>query len=369
MQKRSDMAFEFWQESNFWWLTGLEEPDWVLIIEGNNEWLVRPDSTETSQIFNGSSTLDDIHRITGIDNIITGHEAKGLLDKLAKKHDTVAALGQHPHHKYFDFYQNPTQGLLQRKLKRVFNNIYDCRGDLAKLRAIKQPQEIQAIEQAVDLTVEGFRLISNKLQSYQYEYQIEADFSYFFRSNGASGHAYDPIIAAGKNACTLHYSINNSAIKAQQLLLIDVGAKISGYSADITRTYAISKPTKRQRQIHQAVEDAHHKIIGLLKPGLLIKDYQIQSDSIMKDALKIAGLYSSDSDYRKYFPHAISHGLGVDVHDSLGGFKEFKEGMVLTVEPGIYIPEESIGIRIEDDILITSDGNRNLSAKLPTNLL
>jgi Xaa-Pro aminopeptidase len=154
------------------------------------------------------------------------------------------------------------------------------------------------------------------------------------------------------------------------MVLIDIGARVNGYAADITRTFAV-KPTKRQTQVHAAVERAHKKIISLLKPGLMLQDYIKAVDDIMKTEMIGLGLIENMNDnetYRRYFPHAIGHGLGVDVHDSLGSSRKLQEGMVLTVEPGIYIPAEGIGVRIEDDILITSTGHKNLSGSLSTDL-
>lgn len=164
---------------------------------------------------------------------------------------------------------------------------------------------------------------------------------------------------------------NDGDITPDGLLLIDAGALDGEYAADITRTYAMGVPTNRQRQVHAAVEEAHRLIIELIKPGVALKSYLASVDEIMKNALIQVELLkdrNDDDTYRKYFPHAISHGLGIDVHESLGGYKEFMPGMVLTVEPGIYIPEEGIGIRIEDDILVTKTGNENLSRALPTSL-
>ena len=146
------------------------------------------------------------------------------------------------------------------------------------------------------------------------------------------------------------------------------GARVGGYAADITRTYAIGTPSQREKDVHAEVEKAHRAIIDLIKPGASIKQYSASVDEIMKQALQNLNLFNTPDDYRRYFPHAVSHGLGIDVHDSLGGFETFLPGMVLTVEPGVYIPEEGIGVRIEDDILVTEDGNRNLSAALPTSL-
>ncbi len=149
---------------------------------------------------------------------------------------------------------------------------------------------------------------------------------------------------------------------------MDVGAFYGGYAADISRTYVKGEPTKRQAAVHQAVEVAHHRIIKLIEPMLSVEEYQRSVDKIMKEALDSIGLQSDDTGLRKYFPHAISHGLGIDVHDSLGAPKYFETNMVLTVEPGIYIPEENIGVRIEDDILVTANGRKNLSAALSTGL-
>jgi len=143
---------------------------------------------------------------------------------------------------------------------------------------------------------------------------------------------------------------------------------VGGYAADITRTYAIGTPSRREKDVHAEVEQAHQAIIDLIKPETSVKEYMAAVDDIMKQALRNLNLLKTPDDFRRYFPHAISHGLGIDVHDSLGGFKAFQPGMVLTVEPGIYIPEEGIGVRIEDDILVTKDGNKNLSAALPTSL-
>ena len=147
---------------------------------------------------------------------------------------------------------------------------------------------------------------------------------------------------------------------------MDIGARHHGYAADITRTYAYGKPTKRQQSVHATVQAAQTEIISLLEPGLSVETYQTKVDAIMKRALMDLKLITDEKDekYHKYFPHAISHGLGIDVHDALGKPRVLQPGMVLTVEPGIYIPEAGIGVRIEDDIVITDTGHRNMSGKL-----
>lgn len=368
VQRSNDMAFPFEQEANFWYLTGIEAPGWTLIIEGRRSWLVAPDIDEVHRIFDGSLLDDAAKRISGVDRVISHTEGMLLIHALAKKYGTVASLGRDPRSKHYDFSLNPAPVTLLRTLRRQFATVLDCRIILAKQRAIKQPEEIAAIRGAVDLTVAAFEQVRAQLASYRSEYEVEAAFSHYFRSRGAKGHAYDPIVASGKNACTLHYVDNVSPLSSREMLLLDIGVRKDGYAADITRTYALGKLSRRQLAVHEAVASAHKNIIALLKPGLSVVEYQEKVDEIMKSKLKSLGLLKKPEDYRKYFPHAVSHGLGIDVHDSLGRPEAFQPGMVLTVEPGIYIPEEGIGVRIEDDILITKTGHENLSAALPTSL-
>lgn len=363
LQLSADMAAPFWQESNFWYVTGIEEPDWQLVMTPTESWLVAPDISEIHRVFDGGLSNEQAESISGIKNIITQAEADSLYTFLTERYTTAYSLGSHPYQKYFNFTANPAGGKLWRKLKKQFDEVKDVRHKISRLRAIKQPVEIAAIEKAVDLTIDTFEQVYQKFHSYQYEYQIDADFTYAFRNHNAT-HAYDPIVAGGARACTLHYGQNGAELEQPSLVLLDIGACINRYPADITRTYATGQTTDRQQAVHEAVLNAHREIIALLQPGLTFEAYQKEVDRIMKQALKGLGLLQSESDYRRYFPHAISHGLGVDVHDSLGGFDALQEGMVLTVEPGIYIPEEGIGVRLEDDILITALGHENLSEAL-----
>ena len=371
MQRGNDMAFAFEQEANFWWLTGIEVADWWLIFDGTRgkSWLVAPKVDEIHEVFDGSLSYEAALKTSGADAVLSHDEAMKMLRVMAKKHSVVHTLGDQPYAEYLDFTLNPAPKKMYDMLSRTFNSVLDCRKELAKLRAIKQPEEITRMKKAISLTMEAFEVAKESLAIARHEYEIEAGFTHYFRSRGASGHAYDPIVAGGKNACTLHYVENNARLKKRELLLIDIGARVDGYAADITRTYAFSEPTKRQREVHAAVRQAQAEIIALLKPDLSVEEYQRDVDSIMTEALLKLGLMKSRDDeksYRKYFPHAISHGLGVDVHDSLGAPRFLQAGMVLTVEPGIYIPEESIGVRIEDNILITESGATNLSARLST---
>lgn len=370
MQRGNDAAFTYEQEANFWYLTGIEAPDWEVIIDGTRgkSWLVQPKVSDIHEIFDGSLSAVEAKKISGVDDVLSRDAADTMLRDLAGKHSVVYAIGEHPAKEHYDFVSNPATKQLHASLSRIFSDVQDCRRDIARLRAIKQPEEIAAIKKAIKLTIGAFQDVKVLLPELKKEYEIEAEFSYAFRRAGAAGHAYDPIVAGGKNAVTLHYGKNNDALKQGSLVLLDIGARVDGYPADITRTYAVGVPTPRQVAVHAAVERAHKRIIALLKPGLGVSEYHESVDMIMKDALESLGLLNTPEDYRKYFPHAISHGLGVDVHDSLGGPTQFEASMVLTVEPGIYIPEEGIGVRIEDDILINETGHTNLSSALSTSL-
>lgn len=361
MQQTNDSAGPFVQESSFWWLTGLELPGWRLLLDGKSgkASLVPPTLSETEKLFDSYYSNDEAISKSGVDECISedalwdqvkGRQVYALRPMYAKQHS---------------FTLNPAPTRLWRQVKKHATCVDDAWPLLAVLRAVKQPEEVAAIERAIDITVEAFTAASAKMSTYTHEAEIAADMTQQIMCQQAS-HAYAPIIASGKNACTLHYVRNEAPL--QGLVLMDVGAKYNGYSADITRTYAGQAPTARQRDVHQAVQYALRAIVKYIAPGVPIKEYVQYADRCMQDALIDLGLLSSRQDtktYRKYFPHAISHGLGVDVHDSLGGAKVFAEGMILTVEPGIYIPEEGVGVRIEDDILITKSGRKNLTEHLP----
>lgn len=372
MQRSNDAASKFEQEANFWYLTGIERADWWLIIDASRgkSWLVSPDVDPVHALFDGQLTPEQAKEISGVDEVISRAAADDLLAQTARQHRLVHTIDQPERADTFGFVLNPAPREMRERLSRKFADVQDFRPKLATLRAIKQPLEVKAIESAIDITARTLQEVRENFANYKHEYEIEADISRSFRASGATGHAYDPIVAAGGNACTLHYIENSSKLAKKSLVLLDVGAQVEHYAADITRTYAYGEPTKRQRVVHTVVQAAHRDIIDMLAPGLSVREYSEKVDARMQQALMELGLIDTPNDekYRTYFPHAISHGLGLDVHDSLGAPKEFVSGMILTVEPGIYIPEENIGVRIEDDILITEKGHRNLSAKIPTDL-
>lgn len=373
MQRSNDSEFRFQQEATFWYLTGVEFPDWWLIIDAKRgkSWLVEPDIDEMHRLFTESLPVREAQNISGISDVLSRDQAMSMLRTAAKSHPLVYTVGLPSYHDHFNFSLNPSTRDMQDRLSRIFTKVQDFRPEIAKLRAIKQPIELEMMQTAIDLTISGFETVKKKLTTYKHEYEIEAELSYIFRATGGSGHGFDPIIASGANATVAHYFTNNSPLKKGTLVMMDIGAAVGGYPADITRTYAVGKPTKLQVAVHKAVQSAQSQIVDMLKPGLSIEEYHKRSDVIVKQEminLKLLTSMDDDKAYRRYFPYALSHGLGVDVHDALGRPKEFQPGMVLTVEPGIHIGDAGIGVRIEDDILITENGHRNLSGKLSTDL-
>lgn len=368
MQRSNDIAASFEQESNFWWLTGIETPGWWVIIDGirNKSWIVAAVESsiqESAQVAALASS--------GVDGILTLDSGMHMLRELAKKHSIVRTLGEQPRSDYLNFSLNPAPRKMYDMLDRTFSTVQDCRRELAQLRAIKQPEELARIKKATNLTIAALEQVRSTLSERKYEYEIESELVHHFRTHGAKGSAYEVVVASGDNACNLEYTANNGKLKKRDLILIDAGARLQGYAAGIARTYCYGEPTKRQREIHKALQDARIQIIALLGPNLPIDKYQRDVDTIMQNMLVHLGLMADKHDtaaYRRYFPHAISHGVGVDAHDSLAKPHFFQPDMVLTVEPGVYIPEEGIGMRLADTIAITSSGITNLTARLSTDL-
>jgi Xaa-Pro aminopeptidase len=246
---------------------------------------------------------------------------------------------------------------------------------LKDLRAIKSPQEVEVMQKAIDITQVTFERLLKFIKPGVMEYEIEAEIWHSFLSQRATGPAYGSIIASGDNARILHYVNNNLECKDGDLVLMDFGAEYGGYCADLTRTVPVNgKFSKRQREVYDGCLKLHNYAKSILKPGISIVDY---TDKVGAEASKIfvkLGLLSASDvknedkenrAYRKYLYHGISHHLGIDVHDLGTRTEPIKPGMVFTIEPGIYIEEEKMGIRIENNVWITKTGNKDLMAKIP----
>jgi Xaa-Pro aminopeptidase len=243
------------------------------------------------------------------------------------------------------------------------------------LRAVKDEEEIAQIQKAVDITHNGLLRVMKMIRPGVMEYVIEAEFAHEFLSSGSRGFGYTPIIASGESACVLHYIDNDKPCKEGDVILLDVGAEYGNYSADMTRCLPVSgKFTERQKDVYNAVLSVMKQATAYLKPGVIMSEYHVAVGEMMTVELLKLNLISEDDvknqnpswpAYKKYFMHGTSHFLGLDVHDVGNWNKPIEVGNVFTVEPGIYIPEENLGIRLENNIVITENGSRDLFANFP----
>lgn len=374
MQRNLDNNYPFRQESNFWYLTGINLADCILVLSATETFIIRPHRDWVEDAFDGAIDPDELTKISGIATIMPERLGWQRLGELIKKHKTIGVL-RPMQRRYFSMAMNPARAQLIAKMRRRRKGlvIEDLRLPLSQMRMIKQPEELEALQKAIDITndtlIEIFK--PGWAKRYKTEYELDADITAGFRRRGASGHGFTPIIANGKKTCTIHPIDNSSPLQNGNLLLLDLGAEIHNYTADVARTVCIGqKMSPRQKEVFEAVQDANNYALSLLKPGQNYMKYEKKVEEHVGKKLVELGVIKTPSrkNIRKYFPHRTSHSLGLDPHDPADYSGDLQENMVITVEPGIYIPEEGIGVRIEDDVLITKTGHKVLSATLPVML-
>lgn len=366
-----DSSHSFNQDANFWYLTGIDEPDIVLVMDRDKEYLIVPERSASREAFDGAVTHEPLMRRSGIQAVLDAKAGWAQLGGRMKKVKHVATLRVLPAYvEQYGIYANPARAALVARLK-TYNpelELLNIGQHLARLRMVKQPVELAAMQRAIDITISTVKESTRptKLRKYAHEYELEAELSRGFRRRGAEGHSFDPIVAGGERACTLHNIANNGRLQTGELVVIDTGASVEHYAADITRTIALGAPTRRQRAVHASVLDVQNFALGLLAPGVVLKDYEQQVRHYMGEKLRELGLIKTiDHDsVRKFYPHGTSHFIGLDVHDTGEYDRPLEAGVVVSCEPGIYIPKEGIGVRIEDDVLITPRGHKVLSSKL-----
>lgn len=371
LQRTGDTTYPFRQDSNFWYLTGINDPDVILVMDGENEYIIVPTRDPIREAFDGQLDGEVFTRTSGIADIVPARAGRERLFKRLKKLRQVATLS--PAAGYLDFhgfYTNPARAHLLRQLKGVCSNleVEDLRPTLASMRMRKQKPELTAMQSAINITLETLNEISQRnFAGYSHEFELEAAITAGFRKRGAGGHAFPPIVASGVHACQIHHMENNGPVVKGSQLLFDIAAEVSNYSSDISRTYFIGQPSSRYLQVYDAVKVVYDFALTQLKPGINVRDYEKLIETFMGEQLIGLGLIKSldKKEIRHYYPHATSHFLGLDTHDAGDYSEPLEANMVLTVEPGIYIPEEGIGIRIEDDVMITNKGNKILSVESP----
>lgn len=370
LQASGDNPFPFQQDTSFWYLTGIEQPDYTLVINKHEAYLIAPARSEVQDMFDGTVDHEMLAAHSGIAAILSQREGWTRLASDLKTAKQVHTLTANPAYiAVYGMYTNPARSRLIRRLKRTVLDLglVDIRPQLADLRVVKQASEIESIRKAVAINCDTINEVASNL--YRYEYELEADITRGFRARGGRGHAFSPIVAGGLRACTFHYEENAARLQLDELVLIDTGVKYGQYASDITRTWSLAKPSERQRAIYSAVSDALDFGIAQLKPGPSFYDCEQQIRAFVGQKLKDLGLLKrvDQAGTARYYPHA-PHYLGLDVHDVGNTRRPLEPGMVLTLEPGIYIPEEQIGVRLEEDILITENGCEVLSKSCPRKL-
>ena len=363
-KKSADELYPFTPNRNFYYFTGIEEEDHIAVFTKINgevkEYAYLKVIDEEMERWVGKSLRDnEAKEISGIENVSYKDSFEGFLNKLFG--------GMTEINLYLDMERdsfnslNNIVGTFAKTIseKYPFVRIKNVFPKVVPLRQIKSKEEVAEMKKAIDITIEGVNTLMKNAKDGMKEYELESYFDFVCKKNGCKDLAFKTIAAAGKNATTLHYVDNNCEIKNGDLILFDLGAEWNYYKADITRTFPVSgKFTERQKEVYEAVLRVNEECIRLIKPGVKFLEWNKQAkDMIAKECIKL-GLIEKEEEVTKYYWHSIGHGLGLDTHDIDKPDRStvFEEGMVWTVEPGIYIAEESIGIRIEDDVLVTKDG-------------
>ena len=377
-----DAIYPFKQNSNLYWLTGIVQEDTMLILFPDHpdpkyrEVLILARPNELKEKWDGKRLrADEGKNISGISTVVWLDNSDALTQAwihLAKN----IYLGSNEN----DRKSNPLETREYRYTEEIkkrypLHQYLRAATILKQLRAVKTAEEVVVIQQAINITANAFLRVMKFMRPGVFEYEVEAEIQHSFLSQRASGPAYGSILASGENACTLHYVANNEECKDGDLVLMDFGAEYGGYNADLTRTIPVNgKFTKRQKQVYNACLHLHNYAKSILKPGVTINAYHIlvgkEADIIFQ---KIGLLTPSEVKnstpenpaYWKYLYHGISHHLGIDVHDLGPRAEPLRAGMVLTVEPGIYIQEEKMGIRIENNIWLTKNGHNDLMKDIP----
>lgn len=377
-----DALYPYKQNTDLYWLTGIRQEDTLLVLSPDHpdkkyrEILVLVRPNELKEKWDGKRyRANEATALSGIHTIVWLDVLDGLLQPMVHLADTI----------YLNTNENDRKANLlavrdyryaeEMKARYPLHNYKRAAKIMRDLRAIKSHLEVAVLQQAIDITEKAFRRLLKFIKPGVWENEIEAEIYHEFMMNRSAGPAYTSIIAGGDRARTLHYIANNQQCKEGELILMDFGAEYGGYCADLTRTVPVNgKFTKRQKVIYNACLHLHDYAKSLLKPGITILKYtDMVGDEATRTFLKIGLINKTDIKnespdnraYRKYLYHGISHHLGMDVHDLGTKTEPIKAGMVLTVEPGIYIEEEQMGIRIENNIWITKNGNKDLFKNIP----
>ncbi len=376
-QKSNDQNYHFSVNRSFFYLTGIKQQNVVLMMVKGNEktdsYIFIEKIDPVKALWDGAGLtfeeasqkaevpLERIKDITELESFLNGL----LSTNRRAVYGMISAV-------YLDLERQseislPTKAHLfadQLKAKYQYLNIKTNQLILAELRTVKDNYEIEQVKKAVDITKTGIERIMSHMKPGLFEYELQAEYNYILNRHRTTP-SFDTIAASGKNATVLHYIDNDSKIPDESLVLFDLGVDYDYYCSDVTRTIpANGKFTKRQKEVYEVVLEANKKSIEWLKPGVTIKEFNDYGKQILIEGAKKLGLIKEDSEISKYYYHSLGHYLGLDVHDVGNYAKPIPEGALITVEPGLYIAEEGIGIRIEDDVVVTKSGAINLTQSI-----
>lgn len=368
LEKTGDMTYPFRQDRNFWYLTGLDEPEVVIVMDGDKEFLILPERSQMNIIFDGGFDKDQIKKTSGIKKVYDYDKGWRMLNRKIKKAKFIATLSPSPiYDDKSNAFTNPAKRQLAGSILAVNENVQfiDISSNLTSLRQIKQEPEIKAMKIAGKETVKIYKNIKQKLPKFKTEQDIDIELNIGLIKNGLEM-AYDPIIAGGSNANTLHYHGASSA-DVSKIVLLDIGVEHAGYASDVTRTY-FDETNPRLVEVHDALLDVFEYACSLVMPGMTTIVIEQRVRHFMGEKLRELGLVDviSPELIGKFFPHGLGHFVGLDVHDVGERDKPLQAGMVITIEPGIYIEDEGFGMRHEDTLLITETGFENLTEQAPT---
>ena len=359
----ADAYQHFEANRQFFYLTGIRRENMALIIDKCGEKIeetlfIEPIDPSVERWVGKKMTKEEATEVSGVESISMIDSLEGTLNRILNR--------KLPKKVYFDTYRHQMSDLPDFNLAKAqefakaypgtaVDNIYPI---VASLRMNKDADEVETIKEAVKVTEEALNYVLKTLKPGMMEYQVQAEFEYKVKSLGADSVAFPTIAGSGINGTMLHYETNHDVCKEDTLILLDLGARVKGYNADITRTYPVSgKFTERQKAFYNIVLKANRSVAELAKPGLTLAELNNHCKSVLAQGLIELGLIEKEEEVGKYYMHGVAHHLGIDVHDVTVPEKaKLEPGMVITNEPGLYIDEEEIGIRIEDDLLITEDG-------------
>ncbi len=382
MPTNADGTLGFCQNSDLYYLSGVDQEDTVLLLfpaardPKHREVLFVRETSELLAIWEGAKlSKDDARAVSGIQSVFWLGDFDRILRDLMFEAETVY-LNLNEHLRASSSVETGDSRFVE-DLRRRFplHNYARLAPILTRLRMVKSPEEVDAIREATATTAAGFRRLLGFVEPGVKEYEVEAELMHEFIRGRSRGFSYPPIIASGPNACVLHYVENNATCQDGELLLLDVAAEYANYRSDMTRTIPVSgRFTPRQKEVYNAVLRVLRACSTLLRPGVMPHEYLAEVNGLMEQEIIGLGLIDAEAVknqdpekplYRKYFMHGVSHHIGIDVHDVHDARVPFGEGMILSVEPGIYIREEGFAVRLENLILIGKDGNEDLMKDVP----